>query len=104
MHSKWDIILVSFPFREDLQKTKTRPCVIIDIDKLTGEYVIIGISSVPHWSDSEYHIKYHKQANLSEGSVVMTDHIVRVNADDRFITIGKLDKTDRINIMALMSE
>jgi hypothetical protein len=41
MYRKWDIIWVDMPFREDPNQTKRRPCLIIDIDYETEEYIII---------------------------------------------------------------
>ena len=102
MHSKWDIVLASLPFREDPNKSKTRPCVIIDVDKTSNEYIIIGVSSASR-RETDYQIKYYKQANLSNGSVIMIDHIVRVGSNGKFTYIGHLDKTDRVNVMRLMS-
>ena len=103
MHSKWDIVLASLPYREDPNKSKTRPCVIIDVDKTSNEYIIVGVSSVSQ-RETDYQIKYCKQANLSNGSIIMIDHIVRVSSTGKFAYIGHLDKTDRVNVMKLMSD
>ena len=102
MLNKWDIILVDFPFREDPSQTKQRPCVIIDVDNESVEFVIVGITSTPARRETDYAIKYCRQAHIKEGSVVMTDHIVKVSASVNFRHIGHLDKTDRLNVMRLM--
>ena len=104
MSTKWDIVLVSFPFREDSTRSKTRPCVIIDIDSKSSEYVLAGISKSPRGTSTEYPVKYCKQANLDEGSVIMTDHIVRVLPAKDFTQVGRLDKTDRVSLIRLMSQ
>jgi len=102
MYNKWDIILVSLPFRARPKESKTRPCVIIDVDNVLKEYIIVGITSVPHWRKTDYNVKYCRQANLSDGSIIMTDHIVRVRADKNFTYVGRLDKYDRRNVICLL--
>jgi len=104
MYRKWDIIWVNMPFREDSNQTKMRPCLIIDIDYETEEYIIIGITTSSPMRDTDYVVKYYKQANLKANNVIMTDYIVKVSISGKYGYVGHLDKSDKISIMRIMSE
>lgn len=47
MYKQGDIVLIPFPFEDDLTKTKKRPAVILSKDSINkGSYIVIKITSV----------------------------------------------------------
>jgi len=104
MFNKWDIVYARMPYREDPSQSKTRPCVIVDVDYSSNEYLLIGITSSTHNRESDWAVKYCRQANISQGSVIMTDHIVRVKASANLTFAGRLDKYDKVNVMRLLKK
>ena len=70
---KWDIILVSFPFR-DLTSTKKRPALVISPDDYnnSSDFVILFITSnlkaKPKTGD--YRLQHWKQAGLPKPSMI----------------------------------
>ncbi|MBI5787454.1 MAG: type II toxin-antitoxin system PemK/MazF family toxin [Candidatus Schekmanbacteria bacterium] len=95
MYHKGDIVLIPFPFT-DLTTTKTRPAVVVSVkefQKLTGDFTVAMITSVPHSTPYDYEIKDWQGANLISPSWIRAK---LVTLDPQLVRFkpGKLTKAD----------
>jgi mRNA interferase MazF len=105
-YSKFDVIVIDFPFIDDRKKSKVRPAVIVSSDeynKQTGFVVVAMITSAKHsklWNDVE--IASHEKLELSEPSIIRMK-FANVLQADILATIGTLDKKNQSALQGKLS-
>lgn len=103
-YSKWDIVLVSFPF-SDLKTTKKRPALIIGSGSVDSHqyYLILFITSkIPaQLEPGDYRIEAWQKAGLPKPSMVRYK-VATVDASIVLKKLGTIDLVDRNHINTLL--
>ncbi len=94
-----DIVLIPFPFAE-LTNLKLRPAVVVctTSDKYK-DIVVCAISSVipPRLSPKDISLAPNKTNKLRVPSIIKTDRIVTLKADNVVVELGKLSASELSN-------
>lgn len=97
-YSKFNVIVIDFPFIDDRQRSKVRPAVIVssnEYNKQTGFVMVAMITSAKHsklWNDVE--IANPEKLELSEPSIIRMK-FANVLQADILAKIGTLDEKNQ---------
>ncbi|MCL2350468.1 MAG: type II toxin-antitoxin system PemK/MazF family toxin [Defluviitaleaceae bacterium] len=96
-----DVVLVSFPFEDNLHKAKLRPAVVIANSHKNLEIAILKVTTQPPRSKSDYVILEWESAGLLKPSTVRVSKRIVVNTAAIVQTIGRLTAKDLNNVLAI---
>ena len=77
MFEKYDVCLVEFVFKDDINQSKYRPCLVLDKD------IVIPIAQITSHEpriDSDYQIKDLLEAGLDKNSTIRFNYKMKLRA------------------------
>lgn len=99
------IVMVDFPFREDNNKYKSRPAVIIGFDNNITSVVLLQVTSHQVRTMYDYEIKEYRGTGLyKKPSVVRCNCVFTIANSKTVFKIGDLSRNDLLAINILYNQ